>query len=65
MDDVERVAEFVKVDGARLWIIHFELYDRRRIDYTSISFAEPASSRRDRLLPNNESVMEIAVLRSE
>lgn len=65
MDDVERVAQFVEVDGAGLWIIHFKLDDGRRIDYAPISFTEAACSRRDRLLPNDESVMEVTVFWSE
>ena len=64
VDYVERIAEFVEVDGARLRVIHLELDDGWWINYPSISLAEAACSCCDWLLSNDESIMKIAVFGS-
>lgn len=60
MDNVERVAQFVEINGAGMWIVYFKLYNGRWIYHSPVALTEATGPRSYWLLPHNESIVRIA-----
>ena len=65
VDYVERIPQFVEIYSAQLGIVRLKLNDGWWVDDTSVPLAETARAGCNRLLPNNESVVEVTAGRLE